>query len=136
MGDWNMRLALSFKSGQQTDETSSGSEEIDVPTLSIQTRSSCEVNFYGRSQVQVGSALTSLFMGDPYPDDPYPDAQSEGADLYLPVDPYPFAYLFDGPLSVPATPLPSVSFSIFFRPIASIRLLLPGNSLRNSIWAS
>ena len=32
---------------------------------SVQTRSSCEVNSYGCSQEQVGSALTSLFMGDP-----------------------------------------------------------------------
>ena len=39
-----------------------------MPTRSVQTRSSCDVNSYGCSQEQVESALTSLFMGDPFCD--------------------------------------------------------------------
>jgi len=69
MGDWNMRLAPSFKSGQQIEDASSTSEEINVPTLSVQTRfprPRDEVK-NGSSQEREGYALTSLFMGDPFP---------------------------------------------------------------------
>lgn len=43
MGDWNMRLTLSFRFGQQTNKEASTEKRINMPTLYDIARSSCEV---------------------------------------------------------------------------------------------